>query len=357
MKKKIKIALSSPEIRLSDCHYNARLLADEAVAAVAEGAQIILFPELSLTGATLGDLFSHRTVLIAAEESLKLYAELTAELPIMSFVGMPVSDGERIYDGSVAVYMGEILGVSVAKDPENRVFARAPYEPAEITLAGQSATLADTLIYNNDIARVKILCRVGGYDSLSIPEAEIGVDLVVCPVSMPEYLGLDKKRKATLLKAAAGGSTAVAVCSSGIGESGTDGIYAGARLVLDSDGIKKSALFDGSLFVCDMTLGGISAEYEAQSEKVVRYPFIPEDKAERDAASKLALEIQARALAMRIKRSYSKKAVIGVSGGLDSTLAVLVAARAMDIVLLIFYSRLLCFHGSITGAGSGGGRV
>ena len=126
-----------------------------------------------------------------------------------------------------------------------------------------------------------------------------------------------------------------AICSAGEGESTTDGVYAGARLIAKGNKIIKEApLFSEDILYSDITVGECKVhEPKAKAkEKLTKSPFVPEDKKARDEWCDLALEIQTRALAARLTRSYSKKCVIGVSGGLDSTLALLVCARAMDML-------------------------
>ena len=125
MKNKLKIALASPEIKLCVPDYNARICAECARSADASGADIIVFPELTLTGATAGDLYFQELLLDAAEDALASYIELTTELSVMSFIGLPVRDGDAVYNAVVCVSEGEIIGIT-ASGEQSRHFAPAP---------------------------------------------------------------------------------------------------------------------------------------------------------------------------------------------------------------------------------------
>ena len=195
--------------------------------------------------------------------------------------------------------------------------------------------LGGDLVYSAPVGegetRVKIFVRIGD-DDAPIPS---GVDLVINPSATPEYITLAAKRRGAICAASRSLGVSYAYVGAGDGESGTDGIYAGARLVSTGGSVVSEApLFSPDALLCDVTLGNteIAPKTVVDTPRVTKTPFIPEDKCEREEALELALELQARSLALRLERSYSKTAVLGVSGGLDSTLAVLVAARAMDIL-------------------------
>ena len=101
--KEIKVALAAPKIRLADTAYNAELLANMAMEAAEAGAEVIVFPELALTGATLGSLFLNEAVLDGALSALEFYIEKTADISLVSFIGLPVFDGEKVFDAVAVV--------------------------------------------------------------------------------------------------------------------------------------------------------------------------------------------------------------------------------------------------------------
>ena len=334
---KVKIALVSPRITLCDPEHNAAVLAKEAASAADSGAKIIVFPELSITGATAGDLYFQEVLTDAADAALSELCDATADIDALCFVGLPIRLGERIYNAVSAIYGGEIVGVSAASgySARQRQLSPAPDGRTEISIAGQRAVLGPDLVYSAPIGdgdtRVKIFVKIGD-DEAAIPE---GVNLVVNPAAHPEYITLAAARREAASDFSASFGVAYAYVGAGEGESGTDGIYAGARLAATGgEVVCESELFSTEKLVCDVVLNlpASSSKKTKKAPRVTKTPFIPEEKAEKEEALDLSLELQARALALRLERSYSKCAVLGVSGGLDSTLAVLVAARAMDIL-------------------------
>ena len=333
MEKKIKIALGAPTIRLADCVYNAKICIEEAKRAEERGADVLVFPELTLTGATLGDLYKQKALLRAAERALGEYIESTADMQLISFIGLPLLSGGVIYNATAAVSGGEVLGVSVESCPDEPSFARAPHDTVTVTLCDREVALGDTLVFSNGDTRVKIFCQVGG-SSLSGAAKLSGADIVVNPTAEEEYIGLSRTRRAEAVKRSAECSAVYALVGAGMGESGTDGVYAAPRIIAAGEVLYEAELFSEELclFEIDLNEKRNYTHPECEQRGVLRSPFVPEDKDERDNACALALEIQSRALAARLERSYSGRAVIGVSGGLDSTLAVLVAARAMDML-------------------------
>lgn len=330
MKNKLKIALASPEIKLCVPDYNARICAECARSADASGADIIVFPELTLTGATAGDLYFQELLLDAAEDALASYIELTTELSVMSFIGLPVRVDGAVYNAVACVSEGEIIGIT-ASGEQSRHFTPSPKNTVKVSFAGQEAELGRNLIYNDESTGADIFVKVGTDNAFSTD----GVDLIVNPIAEPEFVGLKAKRELYSKEVSLGLGVAFAMVGAGIGESGTDGIYASARLVAHRGFLlASSALFDSEILYSELDLKNKKKcdSIGTLADKVTRFPFIPDNDDERREACSLALEIQSRSLAKRMERAYGKCAVIGVSGGLDSTLALLVSARAMDIL-------------------------
>ncbi len=331
MKTKIKIALATPKIKLCDPMYNAKICESLAKEADACGADIILFPELTITGATAGDLFFNETLIKAGEAALLDYIEKTSELSVMSFIGAPVLYEGLLYNGVLAVSEGEILGIS-AKGKPSRQFSKISSD-FDLTYLGRQTTIGRSLVYYDDETHANIFVKVGDDSALSSDD----VNLILNPIAEAEYIG--RVDEAVELANAVSGELGVcfALASAGIGESGTDGIYSGARLVSQSGKIVSEAKpFDErEILYSEISLKQNKkreATKELTTDEINSHPFIPSDEKKRAEAIELALEIQSRSLAIRMERSYSKCAVLGVSGGLDSTLALLVAARAADIL-------------------------
>ena len=326
MKKNLKIALASPIIKLCDPRHNAEVFAECALSAERSGADVIVFPELALTGATAGDLYFQDVLISAADAALESYIKATAELKIMSFIGLPVRCDGVLYNSVVCVSEGEIIGVT-ASGLATRHFAAIRGE-VDATVASRRVTLARDNIYTDEETDSDIFVKVGDDNAYSSD----GVDVIINPVAMSEYIGLADERRAFANEISSSLGVAFVLVGAGEGESGTDGIYASPRLVsIGGETVTESKLFSTDIVYSEIVRKRSfkAKRIEPQAFAAVRSPFIPKDS---EAAFALALEIQSRSLALRIKRAYAKTAVIGVSGGLDSTLAVLVAAKSMDIL-------------------------
>lgn len=331
MNKKIKAAIASPKIKLANPVYNAKLCAENAKAACEYGADIIVFPELALTGSTCGDLFFQEELIKASLEALKFYIEQTREYDILSFIGLPLCVDSVLYNAVVALSGGKIIGVS-ASGETSRHFEPAPKGKTKISVFGDKVPFSQDVFYKEGKTRANIFVRIGD-DSTAFCN---GIDIILNPVAMAEYVGLAEKRREFASAFSASLNASIIIAGAGEGESGTDGIYAAPRLVaLNGEIIAESPLFNDDILFAEIDIKkqkSVGACVSSDDEDVLRTPFVPADAKEKAEACELALEIQARALALRMERSYAKKAVIGVSGGLDSTLAVLCAARATDIL-------------------------
>ena len=332
MKNKVKIAVAAPKIRLCDPSYNVKICIEAAREADSEGADIILFPELALTGATAGDLYFQEALISAAEASLNEYVNETACLGIMSFIGLPISSGSALYNGVCAVSEGKILGIT-ASGAHSRWFDSVSDTGGKVIINGRKIPIGRDLIYTDGPTRANIFVKIGDDNAFSCD----GVNLILNPSAMAEHIGLAEARRDYAKDVSSALGIPFVIAGAGEGESGTDGIFAGARLVCACDEVVvESALFDPNILYADIDIAKRKPQdritQTAQNEAVLKHPFVPNSAHELADACELALTLQSRALALRLVRSCSKTAVIGVSGGLDSTLAVLAAARAMDVL-------------------------
>ena len=352
----LKIALAAPKIRVADPIANAELCVNAVKEAAESGANIILFPELTLSGATAGDLFFQGEFIDKCNIALDSFVRGTAECDLISFIGIPLKVGAKLYNAVAAVLRGEILGFSV-RETADRYFAS--FGEAEcVKINGKNIVAGDNLIYSFGTARIFVEIGADSFRAIapSAFAAESGANVILCANAYPEYLGIGEREERRVISASERLSSAVAACSASIGESGNDGIYAGRRIIAE----EGKAIASAELFSEDIVYGVIDTE-KANSQRAdreefdslcrgyaivdftlaeravdpaapSRFPFIPETAEKREAAASLALDIQARALAGRIERVGAKCCVIGVSGGLDSTLAVLVCERAMALL-------------------------
>ena len=330
--KKIRLALASPKITLCDTEKNAAAIIGAIKEAAGNGAEIIAFPELVITGASCGDLYKQRSLLSAADKALSKVLSSTAECEALALVGLPILNNGNIYNAVAAISGGEVLAVALGG---GRYFSCPPEERIEITIAGRRAMAGKDFLFTNDQTGVNMFIEIGGIAPVSDLAREKEANLIINLTATEEYLGLGEIRKNAAISGARSLGAVYAICSAGEGESTTDGIYAGARLIAKGNKIVKEApLFSEDILYADIAVGNdkVSSPRPMPKETITRTPFVPEDKERLESWCALALEIQSRSLAARLTRSYSKKCIIGVSGGLDSTLALLVCARAMDML-------------------------
>ena len=330
--KKIRLALASPKITLCNPEINASLVIGAIKEASKAGADIIAFPELVLTGASCADLYKQKSLLSMADKALRRVLSATRESDALSLVGLPILHEGNIYNAVAAISAGEVLAVTLGG---GKYFSAPPSERVGVLVGGRKATAGTDFLYTNEATGVNMFVEIGGVAPISDAAREREVDLVVNLTAMEEYLGLGEKRRTAAINSALSLGAVYAICSAGEGESTTDGIYAGARLVAKGKKIIGEAeLFSNEILYTDISVGNdrVGKPIKEGKERLTKTPFVPEDKDKLDEWCRLALEIQSRSLAARLTRSYSKKCVIGVSGGLDSTLALLVCARAQDML-------------------------
>ena len=334
----IKVAASSPRIRLGDVRYNVKLCINEAKKAAELGARVLVFPELTLTGATCRDLFGHNILIDRAERGLREYVDATVELDILSFIGLPLDIDGLTYNAIAVIYRGEILGVSVKNDlthDESRYFSSLDYGIRGLSIGGlDTVYLCDGVLVSpfDD----ELVIGIGVNSDFK----NEGASLLVCPEAL-EYIAGDRKRALLSARHISGYyGISYVFANAGMGESTTDSVYAANNIIACHGEILAEAhpFAKDSLIVADADVSEVKFNpdfecYDSEGdEPMYTSPFLPEGKEEQKATCLEALEIQAQGLAARIERSYSRSMVIGVSGGLDSTLALLVCARAADIL-------------------------
>ncbi len=352
----IRLAALTPEARVADLTYNCDAHIAAAKKAAEDGARILALPALSLSGACLGDLYFSEALICAAEAALLRFMKETEALPLLSFVGLPVRIGGRLFAASCAVYRGRLLGIVPKKQTaradalsEDRVFSPFTGETATVTYLGERTEMGTDLVFCCDtLPSLRIaVCPDGaeGYKG--------SATLLIVPTAAPATAGSIALRRTRM--AAASPLRVLVSANAGAGESGTDLVFASHSLIaFGGRVIAETAPFADGEMLCrevDVAL----AESRMQSERAEecketavpfslavektrithppkRLSFLPEGEAARKERFAEILEIQTRGLAARFTRAYAKSGVIGVSGGLDSTLALLIAVRAADRV-------------------------
>ena len=358
----IKVATASPVIGVGAVSTNKREHVRLAETAYADGASIVVFPELSLTGATAGDLFYQRPLLLAAEKALLEYKDETKSLGIVSFVGLPALILGRVYNVTAVVSGGELLALIPSENEDSRYFDSAPRETLDVNFAGEDTVFGtDILITPDTLPALSIAVAVGSDAEAPLSpirrHAVSGANVIVIPTAQPEGAGLRERLLSFLSSESAVTLSSIVLSAASEYESGTDAVYASRSVIAEcGDILAEAEPYRGGLLYAVIDAErteqlrlknknfGTGDDYvsvhfdlplrETELLSVRRLPFVPEDPEAIVERAAEILDIQAHGLAGRITRSHSKSAVIGVSGGLDSTLALLVAVRAAEIASL-----------------------
>ena len=367
----VRIAAATPVVQVADCQHNVSHIATLARQAASQGAAIVAFPELSITGYTCGDLFTQPFLLQQAEASLTQLLEETAPLPLLCIAGLPVALDNRLYNTAV-FSRGQILG-AVPKSYlpnynefyENRWFAPGIESHAErISLCGQETPFSTRLLFEcGDVCLGVEIC-----EDLWVPvppssmQALAGANLLVNISASNEMVGKHAYLRSLIEQQSARTMAAYLYSSAGCGESTTDIVFAGNGIIAENGAILRESerfSFGEQLTLCDVDIERLMAlrrktntftsespqeeyrrirvglpvqDYTRTSllREISPYPFIPGKDAHIDERCEEIFNIQISGLAQRIRHTNCRSAVIGISGGLDSTLALLVAVRTFD---------------------------
>ena len=371
----LKVAAAIPHLRVGDCDYNAGRMTALAEEAAQRGAEIVVFPELSLTGYTCGDLLLQPTLLDAAEEALEELVRATRKLPLTLIAGAPLRHGETLYNCAVVFTQGRILGAvpksyipGYAEFYEPRWFASgAGIAGEQIAVAGQEADFGTDLTFAVNGAEFGIeLCEdLWAAVPPSSHLAQNGARVIFNLSASPEGVGKHDYLRQLVIGQSARTLSAYVYCSAGFGESSTDLVFAGNALIAENGQLLREGRrfsTDEQVVVADVDLERLAFERrrntsfrmcETDSENTViemeqpeglrtehldRWidpaPFVPHDESRRAERCEEVFRIQSHGLARRMAHTRAAKAVIGISGGLDSTLALLVAVRTFDLLKL-----------------------
>ena len=360
----IRVAAAVPQVRVADTTYNSDEICRLAGEAHKAEVSLLTFPELSVTGCTCGDLFRHRVLLEGAEQGIRKIAKFSKGKDMVIVTGAPVSHNGRLYNCAIVIRDGEIKGI-VPKISDGSVFASGrDLAACEISYAGQLCMISPYSLYR--IGDVTFAVEVGTDRNMpaapSVSHATHGAAIIVNPSADPEILMTDRKRKNQLEYISSANICGYIYCSAGYGESTQDMAYAGAASVWEKGHLlNESTRFNeaSSLTIADIDFERIdnlrvkSQEFRAAAtdaaadyiiietgeptgtdfEKhlcrdVEAHPFVPTE--DLDYRCREILSIQTNGLMKRLSHIGCHTAVLGISGGLDSTLALLVVALAFD---------------------------
>lgn len=335
----LKVACASPRLRVADPVYNADEIIRLIREAVERDVRLLVLPELALTGKTCGDLFFQKRLIAECEAEMARVAEATENKNVLVLFGAPaVGRNGKLYNAAVAAFDGKIVGIAPKtklSPAEGRWFA-----PGEAGLSFAPCASADGVC----VGPLAVGIAIGDDPIPACPFA------VLAHLSAePEIIGAEEARRDKLLARSEACACAIVSAGAASGESTTDAVYAGHDMILEkgelyaefkpfeAEGVLLTAEIDGeNPAVCHPTdeTGecSLSARYADRdpAQPVSAHPFIPDDPAELHRRMQRMLQIQAEGLARRVERAYSDGMVIGISGGLDSCLALLVAVKAAE---------------------------
>lgn len=365
----LRAAAASPGLRVADVAYNTQEIIKSMREYAARNAQLLCLPEFCLTGYTCSDLFLQETLICGAEQGLAEILAASCGLNLVTVVGLPVRRSGKLYNCAAVVCDGKLLGLvpkthlpNYSEFYEKRHFLPGPAQASPMELAGQQTLFGTNLLFAcrqmpEFVLGVEICEDLWAPIPPSCTHALAGATVIANLSASDETVG-----KASYRRDLVCGQSARLLCGylyadAGHGESTTDMTFAAHDLIAENGTLLAEAgPFEDGRAVTELDLGRMVQErtrnttFEPHTEgyttvsfdlepvevpltrKVSPTPFVPRDDAARAERCELILRIQAEGLAKRMEHTHARCAVVGISGGLDSCLALLVAVRACHIL-------------------------
>nr|WP_296103682.1 NAD(+) synthase [uncultured Mediterraneibacter sp.] len=366
----IKVAAATPDIRVADVEFNTQNIINAMEEAQKNGAKILVFPELCVTGYTCSDLFDHSVLLKASRKALLEIAENTNDKDMLVFVGAPLEVNGKLYNVAAAMNQGEIIGFTTktflpnyGEFYEMRQFTPGPQTVREITFGGKKIPFGPQILFQAEgmeelVVAAEICEDVWSPVPPSIQAALEGATVIVNCSASDETIGKDTYRRALISGQSARLISGYIYANAGEGESTTDLVFGGHNIIAENGTVlKESSRYVNEIIYSELDLQRITGERRKNTtfqpmdeETLVRVPFtveetktfltrtfpkkpfVPSDEQTRAQRCEEILTIQAMGLKKRLAHTNARTAVVGISGGLDSTLALLVTARAFDLL-------------------------
>lgn len=356
-------------IRVADCGYNAEQIVKAVQKAAGQGVEVLCLPELCVTGYTCEDLFFQPALLNGVLDALQVILKETADLSVLFAVGAPLRHNGKLYNCAIVIQHGKILGVvpkthlpNYNEFYEQRHFDSAPEETDAIHLFGQEIPFGTKLLFasqEHDALKVAVeICEdLWAPVSPGTAHALAGATIVMNLSASDEIIGKAAYRKDLVSAQSARLLCGYLYADAGEGESTTDLVFAGHHLIAENGTVlAQSKPFANEDILVEIDVERLSWERsknttfprnQNQGYAVISFhtenkemplhrgvspaPFVPQEQHERFARCEAILEMQAQGLKKRLLHTRSTGAVVGISGGLDSTLALLVVTRAFSL--------------------------
>ena len=368
----IKVAAATPEVKVADCIWNGEQTIKLIEEAEQQGVKILVFPELGITGYTCGDLFLQDTLLDVAQKTMWKIVESTEGKDVLVFVGLPLQVRDKLYNVAAAIQNGELLGLipkqyipNYSEFYEARHFHAGPAETADIFVDGLLVPFGQNIIFTCEELGMTLAAEICEDLWTRIPPSNLhalaGANVIVNLSASNELVGKGTRRRNLVKGQSSQLLAAYIYACAGEGESTTDSVFAGHNMIAENGKILAEKRFATGLCVSEIDVQKLRSERrrigsfmteerEDYTEIVFKYPtlangvpeteltrpvakspFVPADTQKRKERAEEITMIQALGLKKRLQHTNCKSAVIGISGGLDSTLALLITCKAFDL--------------------------
>ncbi len=365
----IKVAAVIPQVEVANPLHNVTQMKEKLEEARALGAHVVVFPELCISGYTCGDLFLQESLLRGSLDGLLRFAKETASFSGISFVGLPLMYRGQLYNVAAAVHRGEILGFvpktflpNYSEFYEARYFARGMEDAVEISIGDKTVSMGTRLLFSCEsipelVIGAEICEDLWTAQPPSVAHALNGATLIANLSASDEVTGKDIYRKDLVKSQSARLLCGYIYASAGEGESTQDVVYSGHSLIAENGTLLQEAKrFTNETIVTEIDVQKLIAERRRMSTfenradgycyvpftlpveetTLTRFvdpaPFVPSGEQDLEKRCQEILMIQSTGLKKRLAHTHCRHAVIGISGGLDSTLALLVTVRAFDLL-------------------------
>ncbi|MDR0296046.1 MAG: NAD(+) synthase [Prevotellaceae bacterium] len=371
----VKLAIATPVVRVADCGFNGLQIENLIKEAAERQVQVVCFPELCITAYTCGDLFFQKALLDEAENTLSRLLEDTKKYHLLSVVGMPVTDGVHIFNAAVAFQSGKVLAIVPKTFLPNysEFYEKRWFVPASLALGNTFQLCGQTVPFGADIllksgvicVSIEICEDLWMPHSPTIHHAQHGANIMLNLSASNDVVGKNTLRRELVLQQSLRCKAAYAYTSAGFGESTTDVVLSGSGYIAESGILlaeHQRFTLDNQLTISDIDIERLSIERQRNTSfttplatdtvkddsfrriafnlvpnkksAITRvfnpHPFI--NKATLDTDCEEILSIQSAGLAKRLLHLGIDKVLLGVSGGLDSTLALLVCVKTFDLL-------------------------
>lgn len=354
----VKVAAAAPVIRVADCDYNAARVVETIENAEKAGVKVLVFPELTLTGVTCGDLIAHRVVLNGAVRALEKVVRASEGKDMLVFVGLPYAHGASLLSVAAVICDGELLGLVPRENVKGTLFAEYEGEGDFVTVGELETVLCpNTLFCHNSLGDLRVAVELGAdRDEILSPAVSYaleGATVIAQMASFPETVSSGDEAKSDSRALSRRLACGLVLAAPGRGESTTDNSYSGLCLVAERGELLAESEYADALAVSEIDVqhlntlrrrdGGFdlpgddlcqvywgdSLSDTALTRSYSKHPHLPTGEEALAGYCERMLDIQISGLVRRMEFAHLDHCVVGISGGVDSTLAVMVSAMAV----------------------------